>query len=214
MSAVDLGLVHVYQPTNEAGSPTLLLLHGTGGNEHDLLPLVPMLLPHAGVLSPRGKVLERGRPRFFRRFAAGVFDLDDLKIRTEELATFLSEAADLHGFDARNVIAVGFSNGANIAANLLLSKPGVLRAAVLFRALAPMEPPVLPDLTVARVFIGGGRQDEMIEPTKTERLAALLRQAGADVTVQWDAGGHQLTSEAIDNARAWLASTMSPERSL
>jgi predicted esterase len=208
MSDPDPNFAHIYQPAREPGRPTLLLLHGTGGDEHDLLPLVPMLLPHAGVLSPRGKVLERGMPRFFRRFAPGVFDLDDLKARTEELATFVAASADRYGFDGRNVIAVGFSNGGNIAANLLLSKPAALRAAVLFRALAPIEPLVLPDLTLARVYIGGGRHDETTEPTKTERLAALLRQAGADVTLQWDAGGHALTRDAVDKASAWMQSAL------
>ncbi len=204
MSVADLGLVHVYQPAGKAGCPTLLLLHGTGGDEHDLLPLVPMLLPHSGALSPRGKVLEHGMPRFFRRFAPDVFDLDDLKARTEELATFVGASANLYGFDPHNVIAVGFSNGASIAANVLLSKPDLLRTAVLFRAAAPMEPEVLPDLSAMHVYIGGGRHDEMIESNKTEHLTDLLRQAGADVTLRWDAGGHALTKEAIDNAREWM----------
>jgi predicted esterase len=207
MSVPDSNFVHVYRPPSAPGAPTLLLLHGTGGNEHDLLSLIPRLLPDAGCLSPRGKVLERGIPRFFRRLAPGVFDLADLTTRTDDLAAFVGASADRYGFDPRNVIAVGFSNGANIAANLLLSKPGVLRTAVLFRALVPMEPLVPPDLTGTEVYISGGRHDHMIEPRETERLAALLRHARANVTLQWDDGGHALTTEAVDDARAWLGRT-------
>lgn len=206
MNVSDSDFVHIYQPAGEPGGPTLLLLHGTGGNEHELLPLAPRLLPGAGVLSPRGKVLERGMPRFFRRFAPGVFDVEDLDARTEELATFVAASADHYGFERRNVIAVGFSNGASVAANLLLARPGVLRAAVLFRALAPMEPRLLPDLRATHIYIGGASHDEVIEPVKTEQLAALLRQAGAEVTLRWDTGGHAINRQAIDDARAWLSS--------
>jgi phospholipase/carboxylesterase len=210
MSITDSNFVHVYRPGDDAALPTLLLLHGTGGDEHDLLALAPLLLPHAGILSPRGKVLERGMPRFFRRFAPGVFDLDDLTVRTEELATFVAASTDRYALDPGNVIAVGFSNGASIAANLLLSKPAVLRAAVLLRAMAPMEPSDLPDLAATHVYIGGGKHDEMIEPAKTEQLAALLRQAGANVTLRWDEGGHRLTRQTVHDAGAWLARTARP----
>ena len=141
---VTLSFLHVYRPPAAPGAPTLLMLHGTGGNEHDLLPMASELLPGAGVLSPRGKVLERGMPRFFRRLSEGVFDIEDLKQRTAELADFVAEASEHYRFDASRIIAVGFSNGANIAASLLLLKPGVLKRAVLFRAMVPLVPDPLP----------------------------------------------------------------------
>jgi predicted esterase len=205
MTATVLGFVHVYQPPTTPGAPTLLTLHGTGGDESDLLPLASMLSPGAGVLSPRGKVLEHGMPRFFRRLSPGVFDLDDLRMRTSELADFIERATAVYELDRDRIIAVGYSNGANIAANLLLSKPGSLRAAVLLRAMLPTEPEAPPTLTGTRVFISGGRNDAMIPQDSTSRLADLLRQAGADVTMQWDDGNHGLTRDAIDGARAWIS---------
>lgn len=205
---VDLGLVHVYEPAAAAGVPTLLLLHGTGGDERDLLPLVPHLMPNAGVLSVRGAVLEHGMPRFFRRLAPGVFDMEDLARRTDELRRFIDAAAAHYGFARDQVIAVGLSNGANIAANLLLTQSAVLRGAVLFRA--------MPTGTVAadgvargvEVYMSSGRRDSMISADMTELLAQQLRDAGADVTLDWDDGGHQLTRAAIDGAREWLVRTI------
>src|SRR5580765_6422182 len=135
LMADDLGFEHVFRAPASAHAPTLLLLHGTGGNEHDLVPLADTLAPGAGVLSPRGKVLERGMPRFFRRLSEGVFDLDDLRIRTHELAAFVAAAATHYGLDPKGIVAVGFSNGANIAASTLLLEPGVLAGAILFRAM-------------------------------------------------------------------------------
>jgi phospholipase/carboxylesterase/glyoxalase family protein len=204
----DLGFIHLYEPAVAAGAPTLLLLHGTGGDEHDLLPLAPLLSPNAGVLSPRGKVLERGMPRFFKRLAHGVFDLDDLKLRTQELADFIAAAASNYGFAPASVVAVGFSNGANIAGALLLLHPHVLRRAVLISAMPPIEPETVPDLHDVAVYLSGGRRDSMIEPEQTERLATLLRQSGADVTLQWKPGGHELTREDVDGAREWLRQSM------
>jgi phospholipase/carboxylesterase/glyoxalase family protein len=199
----ELGFVHVHQPPAGAGRPILLLLHGTGGNEEDLLPLARMLDPEAGVLSPRGKVLERGMPRFFRRLAEGVFDLEDLKFRTSELAAFVSAAADRYGFDRSHVIAAGFSNGANIAASLLLLHPGVLRAAVLFSPMVPLEPAVEPQLAGVDVFIGAGRSDPIVDPSNTQRLADMLRAVGADVTLHWKPGGHELSRPDVEAARSW-----------
>ena len=203
----ELSFVHHYQPGKTPGSPTLLLLHGTGGNEQDLLPLGPELMPDAGVLSPRGQVLERGMPRFFRRLAEGVFDLDDLRVRTAELAEFVMAAARHYGFDAARVIAAGFSNGANIAASLVLLRPGALHRAVLFRAMVPLVPDPLPSLPATPVLVSNGRTDPIVPLAETDRLAALLRDAGAQVTLVWQAAGHHLIQEDLIRAREWLGSS-------
>jgi phospholipase/carboxylesterase/glyoxalase family protein len=208
MTTPDLGFVHRYVPARRADAPTLLLLHGTGGDETDLLPLGEVLAPGAGLLSPRGQVREHGMPRFFRRLTEGVFDLDDLRFRTHELASFVAAAAAAYGFDPRRVIAVGYSNGANIAASLLLTHPGVLSGAVLFHAQVPLEPQEAPTLSGVPVFLTGGRADPIVRPAETERLAALLREAGADVTLRWQPNGHTLSPQELDEARRWLATAI------
>jgi phospholipase/carboxylesterase/glyoxalase family protein len=202
----NLGFVHRFAPATDAGETrTLLLLHGTGGNEDDLLPLGRHLLPGAALLSPRGKVLERGgMPRFFRRLAEGVFDLEDLRFRTEEIAAFVRAAADAYGFDTDRVVAAGYSNGANIAASLLLQEPGTLAAAALFHAMVPFEPETLPDLSGTPVLLTAGRADPLVPPQNTERLAAILREAGAQVSLLWQPGGHQLGQPEVATAREWL----------
>src|SRR3954471_15451979 len=199
-----LGFEHVFARATAPDNPTLLLLHGTGGTEHDLLPLAESIAPGAGVLSPRGKVLERGMARFFRRLAEGVFDLDDLRFRTHELAGFVDAASRQYGFNRTRVVAVGFSNGANVAASTLLLKPGVLAAAILFRAMVPLVPDPLPSLGGTPVFMSNGRTDSLIPAAGAEQLAELLRQSGASVTLQWQPGGHQLTRQDITQAQAWL----------
>jgi phospholipase/carboxylesterase len=185
-------------------SPTLLLLHGTGGNEDDLLDLGHMLLSQAARLSPRGRVLENTMPRFFRRLAEGVFDIPDLHARTYELADFVAAASQQYHFDPKRVIAVGFSNGANIAASMLLLCPDVLAGAVLFRPMVPFVPEQLPDLAHVPIFIGGGRRDSIVPISQTEQLAALLQESGADVTTHWCNGGHALTQEDVRSAQIWL----------
>jgi phospholipase/carboxylesterase len=202
-----LDFVHRYvPPTADAGTGrvTLLLLHGTGGDEHDLLPLGRALLPGAGMLSPRGQVQEHGAYRFFRRLAEGVFDQEDLARRTEGLAAFIDAAARAYAFDRAVVVAVGFSNGANIAASLLLRYPGLLRAAVLLRPMVPLEPSATPDLAGTAVFVGAGRADPMVPAGHTDRLAELFRRAGADVTVHWAPGGHALTAEEVAAVQRWI----------
>jgi len=206
MTARDLSFIHRYvPPRDESAAPTLLVLHGTGGDENNLLNLGHALAPNAGLLSPRGKVLENGMPRFFRRLAEGVFDLDDLVARTHELADFVGSAASVYGFDPGNVIAVGLSNGANIAASLLLLRPRLLAGAVLFRPMLPLEPQQQPDLNGVPVFAAAGRFDPLVRPEDTERLVTMLRDAGADVTLRWQDGGHALGGEEIEAARRWLA---------
>jgi predicted esterase len=209
MNAADLGFNHVFRPARAAGAPVLLLLHGTGGNEHDLVPLSEALLPDAAILSPRGQVLERGMPRFFRRLAEGVFDLEDLEQRTHEVARFVERAAAHYGFEQRQVVAVGFSNGANIAASLLLLEPSTLGGGVLFRAMVPLVPDALPALPGTPVLLSNGRSDPLVSLEESDRLAALLRRAGADVTLALQAAGHELSSQDIVQAREWLSAVFS-----
>ena len=195
--------IHEFVPGSS--SRTLLLLHGTGGNERDLIPLGRELDPNAALLSPRGKVLENGMPRFFRRLAEGVFDLEDLEYRTNELADFVTAAAQHYGFSSDQLIAVGYSNGANIAASMLLLRPEIMHRAILFRSIVPLIPDTLPDLSSARVWIGAGDQDPIIPPSEVQRLVELLRRAGADVTIRFFNAGHGLTNDDLEAARHWLA---------
>lgn len=205
-STSDLGFIHRYIPPTVEGIPTLLLLHGTGGDENDLLDLGRLLAPGAGLLSPRGKVLEHGMPRFFRRLAEGIFDLDDLRLRTHELADFVAQAASAYGFDPTRVVAVGFSNGANIAASMLLLRPGSLAGGALLHAMVPLEPESPPNLHGKYVFIGAGQRDPLISPQETERLASMLRGYGATVEESWQPGGHSLNRAEVVAARDWLQS--------
>jgi phospholipase/carboxylesterase len=184
---------------------TLLLLHGTGGNERDLIPLGQELDPDAPLLSPRGKTLENGMPRFFRRLAEGVFDLEDLRKRTNELADFVASAAKYYQINNEKIVAVGYSNGANIAASMLLLRPEILSAAVLFRAMVPLTPDKQPNLSSVSVFISGGAFDPIVPGSETKALAELLRAAGADVQVRFLQAGHELTPQDVDLARQWLA---------
>jgi predicted esterase len=206
MNARDLGFVHRFFP-GESGV-TLLLLHGTGGDENDLVPLGRELVPEAAILSPRGKVSEYGAARFFRRLAEGVFDHEDLVFRTHELAGFLEAAAEEYGFDLSRLVAVGYSNGANIAASLMLLHPGLLRAAALFRAMVPFDPEEMPDLSGMPVFLAAGRGDRMIPPQNTERLAEILREGGADLDLRWRDTGHPLTYEEVAEAKEWLSGVL------
>jgi predicted esterase len=201
----SLGFVHRFVPAQTPEAPTLLLLHGTGGNENDLLPVGGMLDERAALLSPRGKVLEHGMPRFFRRLAEGVFDHEDLMRRTHELAGFVERSVDEYDIDQRRLFAVGFSNGANIAASLLLTYPRLLAGAVLLRAMVPFEPDSAPDLSRIPVYLAAGRSDQMVPPENTERLAQVLREAGADVTLDWQPGGHGIGPDEIQAAQNWFA---------
>ena len=183
---------------------TLLLLHGTGGNERDLIPLGHDLDANASLLSPRGKVLENGMPRFFRRLAEGVFDLEDLQKRAHELSDFVTSAAQHYKIDIERIVAVGYSNGANIAASVLLLRPEILAAAILFRAMVPLIPETKPNLNSKRIWISAGSQDPIVPASNTEELVELLRSAGADVTIRFFQSGHELTSDDVDLAREWL----------
>ena len=198
----DLGFIHRFIPATQPGKPPLLLLHGTGGDENDLVPLAAQLSPGSALLSPRGKVTENGMPRFFRRLAEGVFDLADLKVRTAELADFIAAARKIYDIDAP--VAVGFSNGANIAAALLLTRPQVLHGAVLLRAMLPFEPEPRPDLAGKPVLLLSGSNDTMISAAGRERLAAVLQAAGADLVYKVLPTGHNLTQNDLNLAAQWL----------
>ncbi len=200
---------HIFKPGAE-DAPTLLLLHGTGGNEHDLMPLADIIDASAAVLSVRGNVLERGMPRFFRRLAEWVFDEEDLVFHTHELNTFIDDAAEQYGFDRKNVVAVGYSNGANIAASLLFHIPGALRAAILHHPMVPRRGIELPDLHGVHVFIGVGHNDPICAPEESEELQSLLEGAGADVTMHWENNGHQLTPTEVHAAAQWYRQYVQP----
>jgi phospholipase/carboxylesterase len=202
MATVDLGFHHRFLPGTTPGAPPLLLLHGTGGNEDDLIPLGQALSPGSPLLSPRGQVLEHGMPRFFRRLAEGVFDIDDLRRRTDQLADFVAAARREYGIAAP--LAVGFSNGANIAAAVLLLRPGTLGGALLFRPMVPLVPDPLPELDGVEVQIVAGRTDPIVPPAQTEALSELLGRAGAEVRVSWLQGGHGLGEEDLEIGRRWI----------
>src|SRR5205814_2431793 len=195
--------IHEFVPGTS--NRTLLLLHGTGGNERDLISLGRELDPDAALLSPRGKILENGMPRFFRRLAEGIFDLEDLKTRTHELADFVTASVEHYKLAANNIVGVGYSNGANIATSMLLLRPEIMHRAILFRAMVPLIPDKLPDLSSVRIWIGAGDQDPIVPASETKRLVELLRRAGADVTIRFAKAGHGLTNDDLESARDWLA---------
>lgn len=196
---------HIHHFIPSTGSDkTLLMLHGTGGDENDLVPLARMLVPAAAILSPRGNVLENGMPRFFRRLAEGVFDMEDLAHRTNELGKFIDDAVATYGIDREKLVAVGFSNGANIAASLMLTHPNVLRSAVLLSAMVSFEPKTPAALSGARVFLGAGRRDPMIPIGQVERLGQIFEAGGADVTTFWHNGGHTITNDELQAVQQWI----------
>ena len=198
----ELGFVHQFIPGSS--ERTLLLLHGTGGDERQLIPLGRELDPAAAILSPRGKVLENGNARFFRRLAEGVFDLEDLKVQTDALADFVRQAAMQYRFDRTKMVVVGYSNGANIAASVLLRHPDLLRSAMLLRAMVPFQPEELPDLGGVQIWIAAGKQDPLIPRLNAERLAEMLSDAGAEVTAHFFEAGHALTNTELVLASRWL----------
>ncbi|WP_093044793.1 alpha/beta hydrolase [Thalassobacillus cyri] len=198
---------HIFREGKTESKNVLLLLHGTGGNEQDLLPIANMIDPEASVLSVRGNVSENGMPRFFKRLREGVFDEGDLIHRTKELDEFLDEAAEAYGFKRENVIAAGYSNGANIAGSLLFHIKNSLKGALLFHAMVPRRNVELPDLTDKQLFIGAGENDPICPPEETTELKKMFENAGATVEVFWEKYGHQLTEAEVKEARKWYDKT-------
>lgn len=196
--------IHRYVAPTNGSKRVLLLLHGTGGDETDLLPLGREIDPDAALLSLRGKVVENGAPRFFRRFAEGVFDEEDIVKRAHELADFLTVAATEYSFAADDLIALGYSNGANIAAAMMLVRREALRSAILFRAMVTLSQPPPADLSGTSVLITSGRHDPIIPLENAERLTSLLRDAGAEVTHEVEQASHALTQGDLEAAKRWL----------
>ena len=219
---IQLGFIHRFIPSNKISGArtreeaakgktvftTLLLLHGTGGNEEDMIPLGQQIAPEVAILSPRGKVLENGMPRFFRRLAEGVFYMEDLKVRTHELADFVEEASKVYRFDLQRLVAVGYSNGANIAASAVLLRPSILPYVILFRPMMQLVPEPLPNLSSKHVFISAGLHDPIVPDQETKNLFSLLQKAGADVSIIWQNSGHELILEEIRKAKDWLLSVL------
>jgi len=209
MKDTNLGFIHRFIPPHsnaKESKQTLLLLHGTGGTEDDLIPLGNELAPNASILSVRGRVLENGMPRFFRRLEEGVFDLEDLKMRTDELAEFITKSSSKYMFDEKRIIAVGYSNGANIAASLLLRRPESLAGAILFRAMVPYSPTVMPDLSNKSIILLEGLYDPIVSTAEAQRLLEIFTNAQSNVTLKWQDSGHNLTNEDIIAAKKWLES--------
>jgi len=201
----DLGFIHRFIPAPKSPpARILLLLHGTGGNENDMIPLGRDLDPAAALLSLRGNVLENGMPRFFRRLAEGVFDEEDVVRRANEMADFIPAVAAKYAFDPATLTVVGYSNGANIAASVFLLRPGVIKSAVLLRAMVPLAPAASPDLAGSRVMICSGTNDPIIPVANAERLTTMLREGGAEVTLRLEAAGHQLVFNEIAAAKKWM----------
>ena len=194
---------HLFHKGTDPTKPTLLLLHGTGGNELDLLPLAGRIDDESSVLSVRGNILENGMPRFFRRLAEGVFDEEDLVFRTKELNEFLDEAAKTYGFDRDNIVAIGYSNGANIAASLLFHYQNALKGAILHHPMVPRRGMDLPDLSGKAVFIAAGTNDPICSPMESGELQSLLEKAHANVEMHWEDRGHQLTAQEVEAAAIW-----------
>lgn len=212
----DFGFNHIFINSFSNGSNnkkyddrnkklTLVLLHGTGGNEEDLIFLGKKIEPNASILSPRGKVLENGLPRFFRRLSEGIFDLEDLRIRSHELADFIQKCSLHYKFDLENTIAIGFSNGANISVSMLFLRPEVLQGTILFRAMVPFIPDPLPNLSSKKILLSAGLEDPIVSRNETENLFRLFQKTNAIITLKWQPSSHNLIQEDILVAKPWIS---------
>ena len=202
----DLGFIHRFLPAEESATgETLLVLHGTGGNENDLIGIGQVIAPGAAILSPRGNVLENGAPRFFRRLAEGVFDPKEVRSRGEELARFVRASIITYRLDPGRIFALGYSNGANVASTMMFLEPGILQGAVLFRPMLVYEPPEKSDLSGSAVFLSAGRMDPIVPIASVERLVELFEAAHAEVTLKWQLTAHSLVPSEVREAADWLA---------
>ena len=201
----DLGFIHRFVPGEDPLVETLLVLHGTGGNENDLVGIGQAIAPGAAILSPRGNVLENGAPRFFKRVAEGVFDPKEVRSRGEELARFIRAAAVTYRLDPSRIFALGYSNGANIASTVMLIEPGSIQASILLRPMLVYEPPEKNDLSGSSVFISAGRMDPIVPTASVEQLAQLFRSTNADVTLKWQLAAHSLVPSEVREAAEWFA---------
>jgi predicted esterase len=202
----DIGFIHRVLPAEDKTSAeTLVVLHGTGGNENDLIGIGQAIAPGAAILSPRGNVLENGAPRFFKRLAEGVFDRKEVQSRGEELSRFIRAAISRYGLNPERVFALGYSNGANIASTVMFIDPELLRGAIMFRPMIVFEPDDHPDLSTAGVFISAGRMDPIVPVKSVERLVELFEASRAEVTLKWQLAGHNLLPSEIREATDWLA---------
>jgi len=202
----DLGFIHRFLPAEDsANGETLVVLHGTGGDENDLIGIGQAIAPGAAILSPRGNVLENGAPRFFRRLAEGVFDPKEVRSRAEELARFIRAAVITYRLDPTRVFALGYSNGANVASTVMFVEPGILQRAILFRPMLVYEPTERKDLSGFAVFVSAGRMDPIVPTDSVERLVKLLELAHAEVTLKWQLDGHNLVPSEVSEAADWLA---------
>ncbi|HMF86845.1 MAG TPA: alpha/beta hydrolase [Gemmatimonadaceae bacterium] len=206
MTEKDLGFIHRFVPPEEpASGETLIVLHGTGGDENDLVGIGQAVAPGAAILSPRGNVLEKGAPRFFKRLAEGVFDPKEVRSRAEELVRFIRAAISIYQLDASRIHALGYSNGANIASTVMLIEPGLVQSAILFRPMLVYEPEERNDLSGSGVFISAGRMDPIVPVTSVERLVELFETAHAEVTLKWQLTGHSLVPSEVREAGDWFA---------
>jgi phospholipase/carboxylesterase len=202
----DLGFIHRFVPAADSASgETLLVLHGTGGTENDLIGIGQTIAPGAAILSPRGNVNENGAPRFFKRLAEGVFDPKEVRSRGEELTRFIRAAIAKYGLDTSRIYALGYSNGANIASTVMFIEPGLLQGAILFRPMLVFEPEERGDLSGASVFISAGRMDPIVPASSVERLVQLFESSQAEVTLKGQLAGHNLVPSEVREAAEWLA---------
>lgn len=201
----DLGFIHRFIPAEDQSAGTLLVLHGTGGNENDLVGIGQAIAPGAAILSPRGNVLENGAPRFFRRFAEGIFDPKEVRSRGEELARFIRAAVVTYRLEPSRIFALGYSNGANIASTVMLIEPGIIQGSILFRPMLVYEPAEKKDLSGSSVFISAGRMDPIVPTTSVEQLAEMFQLANADVTFKWQLASHSLVPSEVREASEWFA---------